>query len=391
MNSDSWLLVLIVFSSFVTGVIIFFLKEEARVLRTLLNLLGAAMKLALVGLLILCVYHERVFETRWTMLPGLDFVLRADALSVLFVTLSAGLWFLTTLYAVGYLEDSHNRSRFFGVFSLCVSATAGIALSGNLITFLFFYEALTLSTYPLVVHRGTEKALRAETIYLAYTLGGGLVLLLAVAWLQSVVGPVDFHAGDVLAAHAGSHRGELIAIFALLMVGLGVKAALVPLHGWLLKVMIAPAPVSALLHAVAVVKAGAFRIVRVVYGESGLLGVSEISSDMRDLLAREATDVRAAEAVALFCYQAKKWIGSFAAALGGLDTLVFAGGIGEKAPLIRTRICEGLGFLGLELNEARNAETTAVISEDGSRLTIRVIPTDEELMIARSVSRVLNL
>jgi acetate kinase len=125
--------------------------------------------------------------------------------------------------------------------------------------------------------------------------------------------------------------------------------------------------------------------------ESGLLGVSEISSDMRDLLARETDDVRAAEAVALFCYQAKKWIGSFAAALGGLDTLVFTGGIGENAPLVRARICEGLSFLGIELNESRNAETAGVISTDASRATVRVIRTDEELMIARSVCRVLGL
>ena len=119
--------------------------------------------------------------------------------------------------------------------------------------------------------------------------------------------------------------------------------------------------------------------------ESGLLGVSEISSDMRELLAQESHDVRAAEAVALFCYQTKKWIGSFAAALGGLDTLVFAGGIGENAPLVRARICEGLSLLGIELNESRNAETAGVISTDPSRVTVRVIRTDEELMIARSV------
>src|SRR5450759_1734614 len=130
---------------------------------------------------------------------------------------------------------------------------------------------------------------------------------------------------------------------------------------------------------------------RMVNRESGLLGVSEISSDMRDLLAQETDDVRAAEAVALFCYQAKKWIGSFAAALGGLDTLVFAGGIGENAPLVRARICEGLSFLGIELNEARNAENAAVISTDASRATVRVIRTDEELMIARSVCRILGL
>lgn len=128
-----------------------------------------------------------------------------------------------------------------------------------------------------------------------------------------------------------------------------------------------------------------------VTNESGLLGVSEISSDVRELLARESEDVRAAEAVALFCYQAKKWIGSFAAALGGLDTLVFAGGIGENSPLIRTRICEGLGFLGVELNEVRNAENASLVSTEAARVAVRVIRTDEELMIARSVIRVLGL
>jgi acetate kinase len=124
--------------------------------------------------------------------------------------------------------------------------------------------------------------------------------------------------------------------------------------------------------------------------ESGLLGVSEISSDMRDLLAQEAADVRAAEAVALFCYQAKKWLGAFAAALGGLDTLVFSAGIGENCPSIRARICDGLGFLGIELNEARNAESAPLISTDAGRVAVRVIRTDEELMIARSVCRMLG-
>ena len=123
---------------------------------------------------------------------------------------------------------------------------------------------------------------------------------------------------------------------------------------------------------------------------SGLLGVSEISSDLRDLLAREADDVRAAEAVALFCYQAKKWIGAFAAALGGLDTLVFAGGIGENAPLARWRICDQLGFLGIELDEDRNAKNAQMISSNDSRVAVRVIRTDEELMIARSVKRALD-
>jgi acetate kinase len=125
--------------------------------------------------------------------------------------------------------------------------------------------------------------------------------------------------------------------------------------------------------------------------QSGLLGVSETSSDMRDLLEHESGDVRAAEAVALFCYQVKKWIGAFAAALGGLDTLVFAGGIGENAPPVRTRICDGLGFLGIELQEKRNVANEGVISAATSRVGVRVIRTDEEQMIARSVCRALGI
>jgi acetate kinase len=125
--------------------------------------------------------------------------------------------------------------------------------------------------------------------------------------------------------------------------------------------------------------------------QSGLLGMSETSSDMRDLLERETQDVRAAEAVALFCYQVKKWIGGFAAALGGLDTLVFAGGIGENAPAVRARICKGLEFLGIELEEQGNAAGEGLISAAASRVAVRVIRTDEELMIAKTVCRVLGL
>ncbi len=136
---------------------------------------------------------------------------------------------------------------------------------------------------------------------------------------------------------------------------------------------------------------GAKQFNEMVNFQSGLLGVSETSSDMRDLLELEAQDVRAAEAVALFCYQVKKWVGAYAAALGGLDTLVFAGGIGENAPAVRSRICDGLGFLGIELSRRRNAKNAALISPDAGRVKVRVIHTDEELMIARSVTRLLSL
>jgi acetate kinase len=130
---------------------------------------------------------------------------------------------------------------------------------------------------------------------------------------------------------------------------------------------------------------------KMVNFQSGLLGVSETSSDMRDLLKCENQDVRAAEAVALFCYQVKKWVGAFAAVLGGLDTLVFAGGIGENAPIVRTRICEGLEFLGIALEEKRSAANEGVISADSSKVSVRVIRTDEEWMIASTFCRVLGL
>jgi acetate kinase len=125
--------------------------------------------------------------------------------------------------------------------------------------------------------------------------------------------------------------------------------------------------------------------------KSGLLGISETSSDMRDLLVKETNDVRAAEAVALFCYSAKKMIGAFSAVLGGLDTLVFAGGIGENSPVIRSRICDGLGFLGIELEEKQNAASISVISAATSRVAVYVIHTDEEQMIAKAVCRVFNI
>ena len=125
--------------------------------------------------------------------------------------------------------------------------------------------------------------------------------------------------------------------------------------------------------------------------QSGLLGISETSSDMRDLLNSEARDVRAAEAVALFCYQVKKWIGSFAAVLGGVETLVFAGGIGENAPAVRARICDGLGFFGIELEEKQNEANGGVISAASSRVVVRVIRTNEEQIIARTVCQILGL
>jgi multicomponent Na+:H+ antiporter subunit D len=278
--TQSWIPLLVLASSLVPGLVIFTLREQQQGLRITLNMTGAVLKLLLVAVMLAGAGNREFYEWRLPVLPGLDLLLCTDALSLLFVTLSAVLWFFTTVYAIGYLEDSPHRSRFFGFFSLCVCATTGIALAGNLFTFFLFYELLTLATYPLVVHRGTDASLRAGRVYLAYTLAGGAVLLTGVVWLHALAGPLEFTQAGALRQLASEHAGKLTVIFALLVGGLAVKAALVPLHGWLPVAMVAPAPVSALLHAVAVVKAGAFGIVRVVFdvyeielaGTLGLLG-----------------------------------------------------------------------------------------------------------------------
>ncbi|MCO5169698.1 MAG: monovalent cation/H+ antiporter subunit D family protein [Planctomycetes bacterium] len=263
-----WLPVLTVLSSLLPGVAISALPEERHRTRTALNLTGALAKLVLVGVMLLGIERGASYEARLPLVAGLDLVLHARALPMLFVSLSAVLWLLTTVYAIGYLEGAPNRARFFGAFSVCVSATTGVALAGSLLTFVIFYELLTLATYPLVVHRGTPEALRAGRVYLAYTLGGGALVLVGSVWLHALAGPFDFVEGGAADLRM-IDRGALTTIFALLIAGLGVKTALVPLHGWLPVAMVAPAPVSALLHAVAVVKAGAFGVVRVVYDVFG--------------------------------------------------------------------------------------------------------------------------
>lgn len=272
MSANAALPLLILASSLLPGLAIFLLSESSVKIRTTLNLFGALLKLALVGVMAWGVLRGVDYETRLPLLPDLDFVLRADALSLLFVSLSSVLWLLTTVYAIGYLEDSPHRSRFFGFFSLCVTATVGVAMAGNLITFLLFYELLTLATYPLIVHRGTEAARLAGRVYLRYTVAGGALLFIGTAWLYTLFDTLEFtHGGFMAGTEIATASPEiLIGIFVILIAGLGVKAALLPLHGWLPQAMVAPAPVSALLHAVAVVKAGAFGIVRVIYDVYGI-------------------------------------------------------------------------------------------------------------------------
>ena len=206
------------------------------------------------------------------LLPGVPFELRADPFGMLFALVSSTLWIATTVYSIGYTraEQERSQTRYFASFAVCLFSAVGLALSGNLLTFYIFYELLTLGGYPLVVHRETPEAFRAGRVYLLYTLTAGLFLLVAIVWTGRLAGHLDFTPGGMLAGADASH-GVLVVLFLLFAVGCGVKAGLIPLHTWLPVAMVAPTPVSALLHAVAVVKAGVFGVLRItgyVFGPS---------------------------------------------------------------------------------------------------------------------------
>jgi multicomponent Na+:H+ antiporter subunit D len=205
-------------------------------------------------------------ETRlWEFAPGIAVAFRADAAGLMFALLASALWVIAAPYATGYMraEGEERQTRFFAAYALSVGAALGVALAGNLMTFVLCYELLSLFTYPLVTHRQTDEALAAGRKYLAYTLSGGLALIAATAWLAALGVDATFTPGGFIEG-AGLGEGTRWLLFGLLAAGVGVKAAVMPLHSWLPAAMVAPTPVSALLHAVAVVKAGVFGMVRVV-------------------------------------------------------------------------------------------------------------------------------
>jgi multicomponent Na+:H+ antiporter subunit D len=198
------------------------------------------------------------------IIPGVNLALRADPLGVFFALIASGLWILTSLYSIGYVRGlkEHKQTRYFSYFAVCLSATIGIAFSANLLTFVIFYEILTIATYPLVIHKETRKAVKAGRKYLAYTLSAGVVLLAAAAWTYHLAASLDFIPGGLL-QNIPAGRGVIRPLFLLFLAGVGVKASIMPLHSWLPTAMAAPTPVSALLHAVAVVKSGVFGVIRV--------------------------------------------------------------------------------------------------------------------------------
>ncbi len=198
------------------------------------------------------------------VLPGLELAFEVEPLGMLFAMVASGLWIVTTLYSIGYMRAHHekNQTRFYICFALAISGAMGVAFAANFFTLFIFYEAITLSTYPLVTHEGTWEARRAGRLYLGYLMGTSIAFLLfALVWTYWAVGTTDFRPGGILAGTMGGW--QLVVLLALYAFGTG-KAALMPFHRWLPAAMVAPTPVSALLHAVAVVKAGVFTVLKIV-------------------------------------------------------------------------------------------------------------------------------
>ena len=247
------------------GAALIALAGRAPNLRETVTLVTALALLACVlALLPVVMAGGRPAVALFELLPGLEIALRMEPLGMLFALVASGLWIVNSLYSIGYMRGNQEgrQTRFYVCFALSLSATMGIALSANLFTLFLFYEVLTLVTYPLVTHHGTAQARRGGRVYLGLLLGTSTVFLLpALVFIWSIAGTTDFTPGGILAGQLG--HNEMAALLALTVYGIG-KAALMPFHRWLPAAMVAPTPVSALLHAVAVVKAGVFSVVKVI-------------------------------------------------------------------------------------------------------------------------------
>jgi multicomponent Na+:H+ antiporter subunit D len=242
------------------------LSSRHAILREFWTLAASIVKFSLVCLLLPGALSGRIAEfTFWEISPGISLALKADPFGVFFALIASGLWVLTSIYSIGYVRGlkEHKQTRYFACFAVCLSATIGIAFAANLLTFVLFYEILTIATYPLVIHKETKIAVSAGRKYLVYTLTAGVLLIAATAWTYRIAGTLDFRAGGLF-GDASFSPAAITVLFLLFLGGVGVKASVMPLHSWLPAAMVAPTPVSALLHAVAVVKSGVFGVVRVV-------------------------------------------------------------------------------------------------------------------------------
>lgn len=248
------------------AVIPIMLSSKKPNLREFWTILAAFIKFGLVLLLLPGAIEGKSVELHLIDLaPGIPLALKADPLGVFFAVIASGLWIFTSFYSIGYVRGAgeHKQTRYFASFAICLSATIGIAFSANLITFVLFYEMLTIATYPLVIHNEKQEAINAGRKYLAFTLTAGLLLVVASALVYHYTGSLDFTPGGLFTGIELPHTAMLL-LFILFLGAVGVKAGIMPIHGWLPAAMAAPTPVSALLHAVAVVKSGIFAVIRVV-------------------------------------------------------------------------------------------------------------------------------
>jgi len=256
---------LAVLVTLIGALLIIFTGERHRNLREFWTLLVSVLKFIIVISMVPFVLEGQVLEyTVITLTQGVSLQFRVDPFGMFFGVLASALWIATSVYSIGYVRglNEHAQTRYFFNFALCLSATMGIAFAGNLLTLFIFYEILTVATYPLVAHKETEDAIMGGRKYLAYTLIAGVVILFSIIFVYTLTGTLDFKPGGFLLGSGSS--ATLIFLFALLILGFGVKAALMPMHEWLPTAMVAPTPVSALLHAVAVVKAGVFGCLRII-------------------------------------------------------------------------------------------------------------------------------
>ena len=263
------------------AIIIRFLDEDKANLRHLIALLSVSIVFIAVATMFPAVLAGNLIEFRlFNLLEGLGIYFKIDLLGMVFALVSSSLWVFATVYSIGYMAHEHDQRNYFVFFVLSCSAAMGVAFAGNLFTLYIFYEYLAICTYPLVVHAGTPESVRAGIKYISYSLAGGALVFLSIFMIHDLVGTLDFIPGGVLAGVAEDKMLLVKVIFILLIAGFGTKAAIMPLHSWLPAAMVAPTPVSALLHAVAIVKAGVFGISRVffsIYGRELLVELNVVN------------------------------------------------------------------------------------------------------------------
>ncbi len=262
----------------VGALIIRFLGTEEKIWRHLTAFLSIFLTFAaVVGMLPYTLAGETIDLRLFTLIPRLPFYFRVDSLGMVFGLVSSTLWVLAVIYSMGYMSGEENQKGYFVFFVLSASATMGVAFAGNLFTLYIFYEYLTICTFPLVVHTRTAEATRAGIKYIVYGFGGGALILASLFVIQGMTGTLDFTIGGIFGPVSPQNRSLLVLIFILCITGFSTKSAVMPLHSWLPGAMVAPTPVSALLHAVAIVKAGVFGVIRVFYSLYGVETLRELN------------------------------------------------------------------------------------------------------------------